>query len=454
MNTKSNDSISMLNALSKLHTKLVGPADTTSVQARIFHEVCIMGILALPVSFIVNLFVGVPYLNIMLISIFLIICLVYYNSRYHNNLNSSVQLFTFFSNLFIPINYFFNAGIAGPTLLLSLLSVVFTVAVMPRRRALTWITFSVISMFIIFYIDYANPDLILNSYPDRAGLFMDLLSSYLATIVCIIVVLSYLIKSQQSENMRAIEASIALREANNSKTKLLSILSHDLRSPLNSIQGFLEILIDFDLEEDERKAIKAKLLKETKGTQDMLFNLLTWTKSQMDGGVKVNLIAVNLHQIIESCIDVQRTAALEKAITINNKVDAKVFVKADVDMLKLVIRNLLNNAIKFTNIGGEIATSSEVSSVTGTLIIKDNGIGIEENKAARIFTMNSESTYGTNNEKGVGLGLLLCKEFTELQDGKITVATSPKTGTAFSLHFPLIPKSIIEGIAIDPTMCK
>lgn len=444
----------MLNALSKLHTKLVGPADTTSVQARIFHEVCIMGILALPVSFIVNLFVGVPYLNIMLISIFLIICLVYYNSRYHNNLNSSVQLFTFFSNLFIPINYFFNAGIAGPTLLLSLLSVVFTVAVMPRRRALTWITFSVISMFIIFYIDYANPELILNSYPDRAGLFMDLLSSYLATIVCIIVVLSYLIKSQQSENLKAIEASVALREANDSKTKLLSILSHDLRSPLNSIQGFLEILIDFDLEEDERKAIKAKLLKETKGTQDMLFNLLTWTKSQMDGGVKVNLVAVNLHQIIESCIDVQRTAALEKAITINNKVDAEVFVKADVDMLKLVIRNLLNNAIKFTNTGGEIATSSEVSSVTGTLIIKDNGIGIEENKAARIFTMNSESTYGTNNEKGVGLGLLLCKEFTELQDGKITVATSPKTGTAFSLHFPLIPKSISEGIAIDPTMCK
>lgn len=444
----------MLNALSKLHTKLVGPADTTSVQARIFHEVCIMGILALPVSFIVNLFVGVPYLNIMLISIFLIICLVYYNSRYHNNLNSSVQLFTFFSNLFIPINYFFNAGIAGPTLLLSLLSVVFTVAVMPRRRALTWITFSVISMFIIFYIDYANPDLILNSYPDRAGLFMDLLSSYLATIVCIIVVLSYLIKSQQSENLKAIEASIALREANDSKTKLLSILSHDLRSPLNSIQGFLEILIDFDLEEDERKAIKAKLLKETKGTQDMLFNLLTWTKSQMDGGVKVNLVAVNLHQIIESCIDVQRTAALEKAITINNKVDAKVFVRADVDMLKLVIRNLLNNAIKFTNIGGEIETSSEVNLLTGTLIIKDNGIGIEETKAARIFTMNSESTYGTNNEKGVGLGLLLCKEFTELQDGKITVTTSPKTGTAFSLHFPLIPKSISEGIAIDPTMCK
>lgn len=438
-----------MNALSKLHTKLVGPVDTTSIQARIFHEVCLMGILALPVSFIVNLFVGVPYLNVMLISIFFAICLVYYNSRYRNNLDSSVQLFTFFTNLFLPINYFFNAGIAGPTLMLSLLSVVFTVAVMPRRRALIWIAFSLVSMFVMFYIDYTNPELITNSYPNRAGLFMDLLSSYLATTVCIIVVLSYLIKSQQSENLKAVEASIALKAANDSKTKLLSILSHDLRSPLNSIQGFLEILVDFDLEEGERKAIKAKLLKETKGTQEMLFNLLSWTKSQMEGGVKVNLIAVNLYQIIESCIDIQRAAAFEKNISIINTVDHQVFVNADIDMLKLVIRNLLNNAIKFTNPGGKISTSSEVTGQLGELIIADNGIGIAEAKAANIFTLNSESTYGTNNEKGVGLGLLLCKEFTELQNGKITLTTSPKTGTSFCLQFPLIPKNSSDSLDLN-----
>jgi two-component system sensor histidine kinase/response regulator len=439
----------MMNALSKLHTKLVGPIDTTSIQARIFHEVCIMGILALPVSFIVNLFVGVPYLNVMLITVFCAICLFYYNSRHRNNLDLSVQMFTFFTNLVLPINYFFNAGIAGPTLLLSLLSVVFTVAVMPRRKALIWITLSLVSMSVMFYIDYANPDLIKNSYPDRAGLFMDLLSSYLATIVCVIVVLSYLIKSQQSENIKAVEASNALKTANDSKTKLLSILSHDLRSPLSSIQGFLEILVEFDLEEGERKAIKKKLLKETKGTQEMLFNLLSWTKSQMEGGVKVNLIAVNLYQIIESCIDIQRAAAFEKNISISNKVDRKVFVKADVDMLKLVVRNLLNNAIKFTNSGGEISTSSEVTGITGTLIIADNGIGIAESKAASIFTLKSESTYGTNNEKGVGLGLLLCKEFTELQHGKITLTTSPNTGTSFSLQFPLIPEDSINSLEIN-----
>ncbi|RZL17041.1 MAG: ATP-binding protein, partial [Pedobacter sp.] len=134
-----------------------------------------------------------------------------------------------------------------------------------------------------------------------------------------------------------------------------------------------------------------------------------------------------------------------------NKVDRQVFVKADVDMLKLVIRNLLNNAIKFTNNGGEISTSSEVTALTGTLIIADNGIGIAEAKAVNVFTLNTESTYGTNNEKGVGLGLLLCKEFTELQHGKITLTTSSKTGTSFSLEFPLIPENLSESLEINST---
>jgi two-component system sensor histidine kinase/response regulator len=426
-----------MNALSKLHTKLVGNADTTSIQARIFHEVCIMGIFAIPISLIVNLFVAVPHVNIMLITIFIAISLVYYNSRYRNNLDISVQLFTLSTNIILPINYFYNAGIVGPTLLLSLLSVVFTIAVMSRRKALIWIGFSMGSLLLMLFIDYTNPGLVINSYPNREGMFIDVLTSYLAVIACIIVVLSYLIKSQQYENLKAVEASNALKLANDSKTKLLSILSHDLRSPLNSIQGFLEVLVEFDLEENERKAIKAKLLKETKSTQDMLFNLLSWTKAQMEGGVKVNLVPVTLHHVIESCIDIQRAAAFEKSIDIINNVDPTLLVMADLDMLKLVIRNLLNNAIKFTHPGGEILAASNVKDLCGVLIISDNGIGIDENKAARLFTTQSESTYGTNNEKGVGLGLLLCKEFTELQSGKITLKTSPDTGTSFSLNFPL-----------------
>ena len=237
--------------------------------------------------------------------------------------------------------------------------------------------------------------------------------------------------------MKAINASNALREANDSKTKLLSILSHDLRSPLNSIQTFLEILVDFDLEEDERKAIKLNLLKETKSTQNMLFNLLSWTKAQMEGGVKVNPVAVSYYEVMDLCIEVQRSAATEKSIALHNDIDRELMILADLDMLKLVIRNLLNNAIKFTKPGGRISVSSERTETHGVLIITDDGIGIDESKAAHLFTMNSVSTYGTNNEKGVGLGLLLCKEFTEMQGGQISLKSNPGEGTSFYLHFPL-----------------
>lgn len=426
-----------ISALRNFHTKLIGPVDATSIQARIFHEVSLLGIIAIPISLIVNLFIGVPYVNGLLAVTFLCISGLYYNSRYLGNLKSSVFIFTVTSNLLLTVNYCFNSGIAGPTLLLFLLSVVFTVAVSPSRKSLFWIILNACFVAVMLYVEYINPKLIKNTYANREGFFVDTYTSYLAVIACIIIILSYLVKSQEREKMKAINASKALREANDSKTKLLSILSHDLRSPLNSIQTFLEILVDFDLEEEERKAINRNLLKETKSTQNMLFNLLSWTKAQMEGGMKVDPVAVSYYEVMDLCIEGQRSAATEKTIDLHSEIDRELIIVADLDMLKLVVRNILNNAIKFTKPGGRISVSSERTETHGVLIITDDGIGIDERKAENLFTMNSVSTYGTSNEKGVGLGLLLCKEFTEMQGGRIALKSTPGEGTSFYLHFPL-----------------
>src|SRR5690606_36275307 len=125
--------------------------------------------------------------------------------------------------------------------------------------------------------------LIIDSYSSRMNLFIDTGFTYFSASLCITAVLIYIVKSYREEKNKAWAASIALKEANDAKTKLLSILSHDLNSPLNSIQGFLELLIDLDFNEDEERSIKQTLLKETKSTQAMLINLLSWTKPQMDG---------------------------------------------------------------------------------------------------------------------------------------------------------------------------
>lgn len=432
----------MIAALRALHAKLVGNANHISLQARIFHEVSLIGIVAISMAIIINLFIKVPNVNIILGFTFLIIAVLYYNSRVLGNLKSSALIFTVTTNLLLIANYYYNSGLRGPTLMLCMLSLIFTVSVISLNRFLFWAVLNACFVSVLLGLEYFYPHVIKYTYMDRAGYFIDNLSSYLGAIVCITVVLRYWIEGQQSEKMKAVLATKALEEANDTKTKLLSILSHDLRVPLNSIQSFLEMLIDFDLAEDEKKAIKSSLLNETKNTQTMLFNLLSWTKSQMDGGVKVNLVSVNVYDLVASCIAIQQSAATEKAIVINNTVDPGIDVTADSDMLNLVVRNLLNNAIKFTRPGGEISITTVCVDDEAILTVSDNGIGIAEDKINQIFSMSSVSTYGTKNEKGVGLGLLLCKEFTELQKGKISIKSVINEGTSFSLHFPLVARFI------------
>lgn len=157
----------------------------------------------------------------------------------------------------------------------------------------------------------------------------------------------------------------------------------------------------------------------------------------MDGGTRVSLTPLNLNEVIETCLRIQHSAAMEKLITIRNTADPEICILADLDMLKLVMRNLINNAIKFTRSGGEIVISNDIKDGCGVLTIQDNGIGISPEQQKNLFSMETSSTYGTNNEKGVGLGLMLCKEFTEMQGGNISFTSCIGEGTTFNLSFPL-----------------
>lgn len=280
--------------------------------------------------------------------------------------------------------------------------------------------------------------ILLFCYIIRFNLFTDTAFSYIATILCITLIFNYVLRVYQREKFSAIAALKALKKTDASKTKLLSILSHDLKAPLNSIESFLEILTHYDLEEEEERVIKTSLLKETKNTQTMLYNMLSWTKSQMEGGIQVNLSNLELKKTLKIPIAIQRAAAKEKALTLNIDIDPEICVIADPDMIQLVVRNLLNNAVKFTKPGGEIhITGKKDASGYALITVKDNGIGIPEEKQATLFTANSGTTYGTSNEKGVGLGLTLCHEFTQLQGGKLSFSSSPNQGSEFYLSLPL-----------------
>ena len=173
---------------------------------------------------------------------------------------------------------------------------------------------------------------------------------------------------------------------------------------------------------------------------EMLSNLLHWSKSQMEG-TNVNLLPVNLLTVLLGTLEMEKLHALKKEISLNYHIPPELKVMADIDMLQLVVRNLVSNAVKFTPQKGEINIDAQTEGNECKITISDNGKGITADKQEKIFSIKSEAAYGTNNEKGVGLGLVLCKEFIERQGGRISFESTEGLGSRF---FEAIVSSIVK----------
>lgn len=172
----------------------------------------------------------------------------------------------------------------------------------------------------------------------------------------------------------------------------------------------------------------------------MMANLLSWSKSQLEG-VRVNIQHLYLLKTLHDMLKVEVSMAQEKGIHLTYHINENIFVKADPNMLLLVIRNLISNAIKFTDAGGNIQLIAVVEGDC-KISITDSGRGIEEADQKHVFSLKAKSTFGTNNEKGVGLGLILCKEFTELQNGSISFTSKMGVGTSFVVSVPVPDQDI------------
>jgi two-component system, sensor histidine kinase and response regulator len=232
------------------------------------------------------------------------------------------------------------------------------------------------------------------------------------------------------------EQNKELQKLNQEKTKLLSIISHDLRSPLNSITTVLNLLTNYPLPDNQRIKLQSELLDTTRNTSEMLVNLLSWSSEQMEG-MQCRLETLNLKFVIQRVLQIQQPIADSKEVQIQISVDDEMTVHADYNMLELTLRNLINNAIKFTPPLGNVTINASIDQdMHCQIVVRDNGIGMNAEQLEALFSMDIHSTYGTNNEKGIGLGLVLCKEFTEMQNGKIWVHSKERNGSIFYLKIP------------------
>ncbi len=229
-----------------------------------------------------------------------------------------------------------------------------------------------------------------------------------------------------------------LQVANMAKEKLFSIVSHDLRSPLGNIRTTIGFLRDGHLGPEEFRAMLGELKDEVDHASDCLDTLLTWSASQLQA-IQPIFVEVSLAAVAHDCVALLSDGATRKKITFENTIPAEARVWADKDQLSAILRNLISNALKFTPVGGVVRLTAREREDGWKVTVSDTGIGMSEERVRQLFDpYHASSTFGTANEKGLGLGLQICREFVQSHRGTLCVESREGSGSSFYFTLPAV----------------
>ena len=269
------------------------------------------------------------------------------------------------------------------------------------------------------------------------------------TVVLMFLILSYLKRNKnikytqelEEKNLKIklqndgfIEQTKHLENVINVKDKLFSIVSHDLKDSLSSINGFIDLLKDGSLSREEFDDLIPELSENANNASLLLFNLLNWSKSQMHS-LEAKPSLFDVQEVFDEKIKLVEQRMEGKGIELVNQ-SIRDFAYADRSMFEIVIQNLLANALKFCSSGDTITVANHISNGSCIISVSDTGIGISKHNIDKLFKNTTFTTTGTNNEKGTGLGLSICKELVELNNGKIWVESTLNVGSTFYVQLP------------------
>lgn len=246
------------------------------------------------------------------------------------------------------------------------------------------------------------------------------------------------VERSDQHNQELTDLNKQLESLNALKNKLLSIVGHELRNPISNLRGILELMNDGDLTKEEEQQLRQSLSAELNGTALLLENLLRWSKNQLKG-ITSNPVTTELAPLVKENLRLLSWQAERKSIVVSCKVPAHIYVKVDVEMINIVLKNLLTNAFKFTPEGGRVTVSLENSDSNKVCLkVNDTGRGMSVAEQSKLFTLAAESKIGTDAEPGTGLGLLLCREFVERNGGLIWVESRLGEGSSFFFEIPRV----------------
>lgn len=242
---------------------------------------------------------------------------------------------------------------------------------------------------------------------------------------------------EKEKNETILEQTHHLEEVNQVKDKLFSIVSHDLKDSISSIKAFLDLLKEDSITKDEFYELIPELSENANNASSLLFNLLNWSKSQMQN-LEPKPELFNIQEVFHTKIALVEQKVEDKRIVLIDE-SQRDFVYADKSMLEIVIQNLITNAVKFSRIGDVITVSNQDVNGKAFICVEDTGVGISKDNMNKLFNANKNfTTVGTKNEKGTGLGLTIAKDLVELNNGRIWVESTENVGSKFFIELPKV----------------
>ncbi|MBK6264169.1 HAMP domain-containing histidine kinase [Marivirga sp. S37H4] len=269
--------------------------------------------------------------------------------------------------------------------------------------------------------------------------------SQLSVIYSVGILAAYLLEKQKINlfiNKKELHKEIRkVDNLNKIKNKLFSIISHDLRGPIVSLKGIVSLFNLNAISHDEIKVLAKDLERDLDKTSNLMENMLAWSKSQLDG-IEIKKVEINIWKEIKGLSKLFKTQFSTKAITFVMEPEADITIYSDKEMVQIIFRNLISNAIKFTPHGGEIRVSGEVAGNNYKIKIKDSGVGIEPKKLLHLFEIDKNNVVGTSSSSGSGIGLMLVKEFVDANNGIVSCESVIGGGTIFSVSLPIADTSL------------
>jgi signal transduction histidine kinase len=245
-------------------------------------------------------------------------------------------------------------------------------------------------------------------------------------------------ESISNQNNILEEQNAKLEESVQLKSKLFSIIAHDIKSPLFSMSSLIELMLNKyeEFEDDRKKIFLTKMLSTSKVLQDLIENLLTWSRTQT-GMLEIKPETIKLNETIDKIIEIYKNYASNKSVRIIHEIEDNLRVITDRMMLETVLRNIISNAIKYSFENGIVNVYVKKQHPGIQFSIQDHGVGINQERVNTLFSVsNSTITFGTKGEKGTGLGLRICKEFLEKLKGKLEIKSEENTGTTINIIIP------------------